>query len=1006
MSKSERTPMRSPLRVTLLSCVLLGLASTMSGQSGSVTLTLTEGTNIAVALSPDGQRLAIDLQGTLWTLPISGGSAKALAPEWLDARQPTWSPDGQRIAFQGYRDGTWNIWAISADGDDARPLTWGPFDDREPAWSPDGARIAFSSDRTGNYDVWELILQTGDLRQITTGASNEYTPAYSPDGSQIAFVSDRRDEPGVWALQTAPIGAPASGSAPMERMITTLQGAVSAPSWSPDGRHLVVNVIANNQSRLLLDGQPITANEDVFPFRVQWVSPTEIVYTSDGKIRRRTLGADQPQTISFTAALSFPRTSFVPRMRNFPISGPQEAVGIMGPVISPDGQQIAFSALGDVWLMKIGARPERLTNDSFVDMEPTWSPDGASIAFASDRAGTMDIWVRDLRRSADRRLTELPGAETTPVWSPDGRRVSFLSDGEVYIVEIASGDGEKVHDRLFDPGRPSWSPDGKALVLSALVPYSTRYREGTNQVLRIGLDTRSDASFIPLPHRSVGGRENYGPVWSPDGTLMAAVMDGVLSLFPVGKDGSPLGPPRRVSRDLASSPSWTSDSRQLLYQTTDRLKIVSVDDGRVREVATNLMWSPKVITGRHVVHAGRLFDGRTSTLRENIDIVIDGNRIKAVEPHRADLHSGTVIDASNETVMPGLIEMHAHLAKSYGEALGRIWLAYGVTSVRNPAANPFEGLEDREAIESGVRIGPRVFTTGGPFDGIRVFYAGGVATDGGGQLDLELERTKRLGFDLVKTYVRLPDLVQKRVIEYAHQNGMPVTSHEIYPAVAYGADGVEHIRGTSRRGYSPKSSQLNRSYRDVIDLLAASKMTITPTINLQGGFALWSQRDPSWLDDARVRTLFPASVSATHRAALERDRTADWAARAAQFKPLGETVLAITTAGGRVIAGTDAPFNPFAVSLHSELESYVDAGLTPFQALQTAMSTAADALGMGTQLGAVEAGKLADLAFVEGNPLADIRDARKIRRVIKDGEVFELESLLQRPTYRRASSVF
>jgi hypothetical protein len=172
-------------------------------------------------------------------------------------------------------------------------------------------------------------------------------------------------------------------------------------------------------------------------------------------------------------------------------------------------------------------------------------------------------------------------------------------------------------------------------------------------------------------------------------------------------------------------------------------------------------------------------------------------------------------------VMPGLIEMHAHLRKAYGEALGRIWLSYGVTSIRNPASNPYEAVEDREANEAGVRIGPRIFTTGAPFDGSRIYYPGGVSVNGDVQLQLELDRAVRLDYDLIKTYVRLPDLLQKQVIDFAHQHGTPVTSHELYPAVASGADGVEHIRGTSRRGYSPKVTALNVSYRDVIDLLIA-----------------------------------------------------------------------------------------------------------------------------------------------------------------------------------------
>src|SRR5213078_4120746 len=156
---------------------------------------------------------------------------------------------------------------------------------------------------------------------------------------------------------------------------------------------------------------------------------------------------------------------------------------------------------------------------------------------------------------------------------------------------------------------------------------------------------------------------------------------------------------------------------------------------------------------------------------------------------------------------------------------------------------------------SGVRRGPRVFATGGPFDGSRIYYAGGVPLSSAGQLPQELQKTVQLDYDLVKTYVRLDDRLQKQVIEFAHANGMPVTSHEIYPAVASGADGVEHIRGTSRRGYSPKVTALMRSYRDVIDLLTASKMTLTPTIGIQGGFRLQTLRDASWIDDPRIQRL-------------------------------------------------------------------------------------------------------------------------------------------------------
>jgi len=381
-----------------------------------------------------------------------------------------------------------------------------------------------------------------------------------------------------------------------------------------------------------------------------------------------------------------------------------------------------------------------------------------------------------------------------------------------------------------------------------------------------------------------------------------------------------------------------------------------------------------------------------------MDVVIEGNRIVTVTPHRDDHHRGTVVDASSGTVLPGLIESHTHLSKALGEAQGRIWLSFGVTTVRNPATNAFEGQEEREAIESGVRVGPRVITTGEPLDGSRIYYPGGVALDGGGLIEAQMARARTLRFDFIKTYVRLPDLLQQRIIEEAHKAGMPVTSHEIYPAVAYGADGVEHVRGTSRRGYSPKMSELRRSYSDVVQLLTASGMTITPTITIQGGFQVLTARDPWWADDSRVARLFPAAVAENGKALRAKPLAgAELAAREALVTPQEKLVLAVVRGGGRVIAGTDSPINPYGVALLSELEHYVRGGLTPAQAIRTATAVPAEAFGLGADLGTIEAGKLADLVIVDGDPLTNITDLRRTRQVVKDGVTYDVETLLKGP---------
>src|SRR5919106_3470307 len=212
----------------------------------SVHVTLNEGTSMAAALSPDGRTIAIDLLGTLWTMPAGGGAARPITDISMDARQPSWSPDSTHIAFQAYRTTTWQIWTIKADGTELRAVTSGPYDDREPSWSPDGRQIAFSSDRSGNYDVWVLTLATGDIRQLTADPSNQFQPSWRRDSGEILFVSDRREKPGVYAIDAT------AGSETGERLIAASDGAVAGPAFAPDGSAVAFSAIAGGRARLII----------------------------------------------------------------------------------------------------------------------------------------------------------------------------------------------------------------------------------------------------------------------------------------------------------------------------------------------------------------------------------------------------------------------------------------------------------------------------------------------------------------------------------------------------------------------------------------------------------------------------------------------------------------------------------------------------------------------------------------------------------------------------------
>jgi Tol biopolymer transport system component len=975
-------------------------------------LTFTEGTNFAVAVSPQGTRLVMDLQGTLWLLPAEGGEARPLTDGLGDDRLPDWSPDGKRIAFQSFRRGSWDIWVLGEDGAGLVALTSGREDDREPVWSPDGKRMAFSSDRSGNYDLWLLDVSTGETTALTRDPADDFMPAWSPDGRALVFLSRRGEGGGLelWRTRLADR---------KEERLAALSGQAASPGFSPDGSRLVFTLLSERSFSLLTwrfpeahtsdlvsipaaggDPTPLTAGQDVFPFRPSWSRQGELFYTADGKIRALAPQTGESRVLPFSATVGLNRPAYPRRKVKFsPAEGVLPARGIVRPVLSPDGSRIAFAALGDLWVAEVDSDELRpLTRDFFLEADPCWSPDGTEIVFASDRAGTMDLWIVRADASLDgqaRQLTRGKGAEAGPAWSPDGRQIAFLDEeANVHVVEAAGGEPRLLRKTVGGAGIPSWSSDSEHLAIAVRKSHSERFREGDNRMVVLSARDGSEVA-LEEPASSFGTRDGDGPVWSPDGRSLAFAMDGGLWILPVTPSGIGAGSARQVVDEPVDFPSWSGDSRSLLFVASDKLKMVDVETGAVREVSARPGYRLPSESGRLVVKGVRLIDGTGAPARENVDIWIEASRIKRIEPtgdtHPADAR---VIEASGKTVIPGLIEMHAHLSlPAWGSRHGRIFLSYGVTSVRIPAMSVQRILEEREAIQAGSRVGPRIFPTGYILDGDRIYYSGSLALDTEEELRRELGRAFRLDYDLLKTYVRLPDALQKTAIEEAHRQGVFVTSHELYPAVALGVDGIEHLRGTSRRGFSPKLTELRRSYRDVVDLVSRSGVYFTPTLAIQGGFRLALAREPKLLDDPRLASLFPAW-------ALEASRRApggEVSEREEVVRPLFATVSAIARDGGRIVAGTDSPIMPYGLGLILEIELYSEAGMGPLGAIRSATQVAAEALGAADDLGTLEPGKLADLVVLNGNPLEDIRNLRLTDRVIVGGREISVERLMKLP---------
>ncbi|MBX2817846.1 MAG: amidohydrolase family protein [Saprospiraceae bacterium] len=978
--------------------VMLGtLGCSSSQQSTPRQIALDQCTNCAVAVSPTSQEMAFDALGRIWILPAEGGKARAITDIFGNARQPSWHPDGSKLTFQAYWEGNWHIYTLDRDGHNLEQLTDGIYDHREPHWSPDGRTIVFSSDRAGSYDLWIYDMEGGTVSPLTDKPHNTYAPAWSPSGEEVVFVSDDPNAPGLYRMHVE------------ERQMQLIHDSpdpLFGPSWSPDQRSILFNQLTDSASVLMAlhiedkQAKPVNSLDDVFPFRANWIDDSIIAFTGNGLIHQQDLQQETAHAISFQYSADLERPQYPFKSRNHDPEADLPIKGLAQPALSPDGQKVAVVMLGDIWTIELDGTCTQVTHDHHMELSPIWSPDGTSLAYLGDRSGAFALYIQALDGSEPKMLHPTVGLVSGIAWSPSGDKIALASNfgprlGRISCYDLSSESMSAISPMLQSSiGAPSWTGDGRAVAVSTLTPYSSRFREGINRALFYSLDGSLVDRLRGMEDMSLGVRAKDGPMISPNGQHIATISSGRLWLATL--EGTTVtAQPRLLYQGLADSPSWNGASDEVLFMATDTLKKVHLPSGKITPIVPNKTWHRQSPDGRKIVHAGTLFTGLDSLLLHDVDIVISGNRITEVRPHQASQDENVeYIDASNHFVMPGLIDGHSHQGSYEGRNLDLAWLSWGVTSTRDPASEPYDALNRREARESGHSIGPRIFFTGSPFDGNRIYYPGASALSSKEQILLELERARRLDFDMIKTYVRLSDPLQRDIISAAHEMGIPVSSHELFPAVAMGIDGIEHVSGTSRRGYSAKFSSQNRAYRDVTSLIAKSGITFTPTTGIYIAYNYLLSLDDSPLNDPRViRFANPGMIGAT-RGALSayREHHGRYKER---FESTMKMVGDVHRKGGLVTAGTDGPIIPYGFGLHMELESYHHAGLSNYEVLRTCTVNAAKLLHADHELGSIESGKLADMLILADNPLEDIRNTRSMVKVIANGRVHALDDLLK-----------
>jgi Tol biopolymer transport system component len=998
-------------------------------------LKLHEGSALTLALSGDDHSIVMNFMGNLWTMPVAGGTATRISSLSQDTAYPTWSPDGKTIAFQSYKSGNFHIWAMNPDGSNVRELTFGYYDDREPVFSPDGTQIAFSSDRppvgspdgvaSGSYNVWVLTLATGQLTEITHDPvlSNAYYPTWTPDGSHITYVDSTHKIDSVAV----------NGQSPPQTLYSNPSMTLYSPTYSPDGTKLAyvgqgsatpggpTSVNGGPLTQLFVNGTAVSGDEDVFAFPAPWLSNDTLVYAANGKIEQRNVTTGMVTPVPFTAQVSFARASYPMKSYNFSSTAKQRAVGIVTPALSPDGKQVAFVALNQLWLMRIGHKPHALTHGPFYKADPAWSPDGKSLAYSTDSQGSMAIFIRNLRTGKTRKLTPpFTGPEVQLAWSPDGKKIAFMDTldleagaREMYVADVATGQFQKVWGAAnstgltinsdFEPGRPSWGPDSNTIALAVLQQYSNRFREGVSKIATVNATTGATTEYFAdpaKPYETISNRvEDDGPVWSPNGKFMAYVMDNVLQVVPVDPaTGAPTGAARRLTKEAADQLSWSGDSRHILYDSGGTLRLISIHEGVPKTVPVDLTWRPQAPpSGEKVIHAGTLWTGTSRSEQRNVDVVVRGNKIVSVGPAKPRSTYGAsvqYVNASRDTVIPGLWESHAHEGMDQpfaGGRTNRLELAMGITSEMSMGDEPYHSLLEVESQQSGAAPGPRYFWAAEPIDGSRIFYAWMRADPSQSAVTTNLERLGKLHPDILKTYVRLPNSLEQVAIQAGHTLGIPSFSHYFWPALAYGQDGGSHW-ATQRLGYQIAVSNDVVAYDDTIQLYARSGMSITTTPYTGAANFLPDINGRPFTSDPRVRAL-----QSPWQYALAQAEFAQAPLTAAQLSTQVGTTKAlarIVAAGGTALIGTDNPIGFGNFGQVIAISEVAQTGLGNYQALRAATVEPAKIMGVSNQLGTIKPGMIADMDVIHGNPLKHIETIANDVYVMQNGNLYTPRRLI------------
>lgn len=1013
------------------------------GPYKTVSFTVNEGTWMNLDLSPDGKEIVFDLLGDIYIMPVAGGQAKVLRQGLAYEVQPRFSPDGSRILFTSDAGGGDNIWVMDKDSSNARQITKETFRLLNNAvWTPDGnyivARKHFTSTRSlGAGEIWMYHISGGGGLQLTQKKNEQQDvnePIVSPDGRYVYFSEDMY--PGGFFQYNKDPNNQIFAIRRFDREKGTVEtvtggpGGAVRPQLSRDGK--LLSFVKRVRTKSVLYIRDIATGEEWPIFEnlskdqqeawtifgsytgYAWAPDNKsIIIWANGKINRvDAIKPNQSIEIPFTANVQQRIYDAVRSQQNLneDVFNPRV---LRHAVTSPDGKTLIFNAVGYLWKKQLpDGKVARLTKSNDHEFEPAFSADGKWLVYVTwnnDEGGA--IYKSNANGGNPVKLTMERGIYRTPSFSPDGKLVVFNRE---------SGNDAMGEAFTAQPGAYTISANGgEATFVSAKGEYPTFSKDGKRIYYRTGgllfggpeknlgsynLDGNEDRTHI---------KSKYGSRFalSPDEQWVAFVdlHQVYVAAFPQTGRALDLGsstadfPVKLVSKDAGINLHWSGDSKRLHYTLGDQYYTINLEDrfefiaGKPdstfvipeKGVTVGLQVKADKPTGTIAFTNARIITMNGDEVIEGGTVLVENNLIKAVGKNVTIPNGAKVIDAAGKTIIPGMIDAHAHGAHfRYGLTPKAHWpyyanLAYGVTTMHDPSANSEMVFAQSELVKAGEMVGPRVFSTGTILYGAEGDFKAVVNT-----LDdarSALRRSAAYGAFSVKSYNQPRRDQRQMIIKAARELGMEV--------VPEGGSFFYHNMSMILDGHTTIEHNIPIAplYNDVIQLWRNSKTAYTPTLIVSyGGVSgeyYWYQKTNVW-EKERLLRFTPRSVIDTrsrHRTMIpdEEYENGHILISKSAKKLADEGVLVNMGAHGQIQG----------IGAHWETWMMGQGGMSNHEALKTATINPAISLGLDKWIGSLQAGKLADLIIMDKNPLESLFNTESISMVMVNGRLYDAETM-------------